>query len=262
MVTKGPSACCALLKDWFIADLFLCELLLLWLEVSYQIAGSLLLGKVQGQWEGKVEPIFPATTGEAGMFRSWLCCSRSAEGLKHLCDPCHTGSHGQQLQSVLLSSLLLLLALYLKTNQHWSLRRKKGGGKGTPIYFKWQAEAAQSPVPQVLLLMFHSLLLAVPAVQCQHLWMCLLPVALPCVWCSCRGTHSIDTFLAGMLQSHKLPCGSCVFIDRYSKWARCFCCVSPLGYSSHLAASTSACQDLLLLHFLNPLFCSRLVKHR
>lgn len=96
---------------------------------------------------------------------------------------------------------------------------------------------------------------------CQHLWMCLLPLALH-VWCSRRATHSIHTFLAGMLQSHKLPCASCVFRDRYSKWAECSCCLSPLGYTSHIAASTPACQDLLLLHFLNPPFCSRLVKHR
>lgn len=76
----------ALLKGWFIADLFLCEVLLLWLEVSYQIAGSLCWERCRVQWEGKVESIFPATVGEAGTFRGWLRCSCSAEGLKHLCD--------------------------------------------------------------------------------------------------------------------------------------------------------------------------------
>lgn len=242
--------------------LIYCWFIPLW--VAFALTGSqlpncrlLLLGKVQGAVGGKVESIFPAPAGEAGTFRGWL----AAHVQQRVSSPCVISSVTQWVMassSPVSAAFLTTSALNLKINQHWSL----GGKKGTPVYFKWQAEAAQSPVTQVLLLMFHSLLLAVPAVQCQHLWMCLLSVALLCVWCSHWGTHSINTFLAGMLQSYKLPCGSCVFIDRYSKWAECFCCVSPLGYSSHVAASTPACQDLLLLHFLNPPFYSRLVKHR
>lgn len=37
----------ALFKGWFIADLFLCELLLLWLEVSYEISWE----RCRVQWE-------------------------------------------------------------------------------------------------------------------------------------------------------------------------------------------------------------------
>lgn len=174
--------------------LIYCWFIPLW--VAFALTGSqlpnrrlLLLGKVHGAVGGKGGAHLSSNKGwsrNVQRLSLLLVFSRGSEAAVWSV-PCHTESHGQQLQSVLPSPLFLLLALDIKTNQHWSLGRKKkrnsGGEKKALQYtLNMQAEAAQSPVAQVLLLMFHSLLLAVPAVQCQHLWMCLLPVALPCVW--------------------------------------------------------------------------------
>lgn len=115
------------------------------------------------------------------------------------------------------------------------------------MYFKGEAEAAQA-----LPLMFHSLLLAVPAVQCQHLRVSLLPLFLPQLHqlCPCRNAAKPPAV-----------CASWAFTERCPKRARCPCSVSPLGHPSPVAASTPACQHLLLLRFPNPPFCSGLVKH-
>lgn len=97
-----------------VEGLIYCWFIPLW--VAFALTGSQLpnlLGKVQGAVGGKVEPI-----SAAGMLWGWvlLLFSRGS-GAPVWSVPCH----GQQLHSVLLPSPLLLLALHLKTNLHWSL---------------------------------------------------------------------------------------------------------------------------------------------
>lgn len=94
--------------------------------VAFALPGSqlpncrlLLPGKVQGAVGGKGgTPIFSSSTG-------W---GRNVQRLTLLfVTPV---SHGQQPQPALLSLPLLLFALNLKTNQHWTLGRQKKRAKG------------------------------------------------------------------------------------------------------------------------------------
>lgn len=166
----------ALLKGWFIADLFLCELLLFWLEVSYQI---FCWERCRVQWEGKVEPL----------------CSRNVESLsaalvqQRVWSSCVIPCHGQQPQSVLLPSPLLLVALHLKTNQRSSLEIKKKRNKKALQHIlkdkqhshQWHRSCCWCAIACSWL--------------CQQLWMCLLPLALPCVVFT--QSHSLHPHLPG-----------------------------------------------------------------
>lgn len=88
---------------------------------------------------------------------------------------------------------------------------------------------------------------------CQHLWMCLLPLALPCV--VFMQSHSLHPHLpCRNAAKHKLPCGSCVFRVRYSSEMSVFAVSHLLAtpvtlQPAPLHARTSFCCIFLTLPF-------------
>lgn len=86
----------------------------------------------------------------------------------------------------------------------WEKKKKKRlGGKS-----KWQVEAAQSPVKQVLLIS-HNSLLALPGDSSTHssqsLWMCLQPIELHTCSCSCREALHLTVSLQECCKATSCP---------------------------------------------------------